>query len=330
MVNARISAGLGLTASDRTGKMMTKPAASGNHAPRLGEGSLYERLRRHPAVAFDPHVAHAALIHDDDARGVLAAVHGEYLDIGRKYGLEMQAGTATWRAGRSRSDVAGFDVDRLNRDNVAFMQEIIAARRPQPIRLCGVLGPHGDAYRPEEGLDSDSAERFHRPQAEALAGAGADELAAFTMPALPEAIGIAAAMAATDLPYSVSFVIRSAGTLLDGTPIADAVARIDGTADPAPAAYLVNCVHPSVFRQAMETTRRERPGAAARIEGFQANTSARTPEELDGLEDIDTQAPEPFADAVAAVCEQFAIRLIGGCCGTTTAHMDAIARRLAT
>ena len=50
-------------------------------APLLAEGSVYERLRRHPDVPFDPHVGTAALVLDERFREVLADVHRGYLRI---------------------------------------------------------------------------------------------------------------------------------------------------------------------------------------------------------------------------------------------------------
>ena len=76
----------------------------------LGEGSLYERLRRSPAVELDPQVAHAGLVYDDAAREVLAGVHREYLDIGQRHGLPIIASSPTWRANSeriARSEFAG-------------------------------------------------------------------------------------------------------------------------------------------------------------------------------------------------------------------------------
>jgi homocysteine S-methyltransferase len=290
---------------------------------------MYERMRRHPGIGFDPNIAHGALIYDETGRDVLGNVHGEYLEIGKRFELPMRATTGTWRSSRRRAEAAGHGVHRLNRDNVTFMRELIDDRPEQDIVLCGVLGPDGDAYRPEEALGTPAAAEAHLPQAEALAAAGCDEIAALTMPALSEAAGIAQAMSASGLRYFVSFVIRADGTLLDGTPLADAVKTIDDATDRPPHSYQVNCVHPSVLATALTAVRASDPSAASRIDGLQANTSARTPEELDGLEEIDTEEPEPFAAAVVDVAERFGLRFIGGCCGTTTAHMEAIARRLA-
>jgi homocysteine S-methyltransferase len=327
-----MSTRLTLYRAGASGKITTMSKEPHSPAVCLGEGSLYERLRRDPAVTFDPHLAHGALIYDPAAREVLAAVHREYLDIGQRFGLPMEAATATWRASRRRCQAAGLDVASVNRDNARFLRRLIEGYGPgrREIRLAGQMGPDGDGYRPEEALDSAQAEAFHRPQAEALAEGGVDQVGAYTLPAFSEALGLARAMAATGVPYRVSFVVRPEGTLLDGTPLGEAIQRIDEGVDPAPASFLVNCVHPSVFHSALERTGETHPDAAARVEGLMANTSARTPEELDGLEALDTEEPGPFAAAVAGLRPAFGVTFLGGCCGTTTAHMEAIAERIVT
>ena len=68
----------------------------------LGEGSMYERLRRGGSEAFDPEIAYAGMLYDETGREVLAATHREYLDIGQRCRLPMVAGTPTWLAGATR------------------------------------------------------------------------------------------------------------------------------------------------------------------------------------------------------------------------------------
>ena len=94
-------------------------------------------------------------------------------------------------------------------------------------RVCGI-GPSSEAFH------------FHAWQAKKLAAAGLDLLLAATLPALSEATGLALALAATGKPYLISFVVRPQGTLLDGTPLKEAIAVIDAAATPAPLAYLIN------------------------------------------------------------------------------------------
>ena len=50
----------------------------------LSEGAMYERLRRHPSVEFDPYIFHASLIYDDKAIQLLEGIHREYIDVAQK------------------------------------------------------------------------------------------------------------------------------------------------------------------------------------------------------------------------------------------------------
>jgi len=296
----------------------------------LAEGAIYERLRRHPAIAFDPHLAHATLIYDPASAKILAQLYGEYLDIGQKHQLPMVVSTPTWRANQDRLDHSAFKGCRINQDNARFLADIRAGYRASgpPIFIGGLLGPRGDAYRPEEALSTKEACSFHSDQIEALAETEVDFLYATTLPAFSEACGIAVAMAKTALPYIVSFVIRGNGTLLDGTPLSQAIEQIDTLVARPPTGYAVNCVHPTILLTGLARTELERRSLAKRIVGFAANTSAKSPEELDGLAELDTQEPDRFAELMAAVYEQYHISILGGCCGTGTDHIECLATQL--
>jgi homocysteine S-methyltransferase len=196
----------------------------------------------------------------------------------------------------------------------------------QPILIAGNLGPIGDAYIPAEAPDTDAAEKLHQPQIAELADSGVDFLTAKTLPAVGEALGIARLMAETGLPYTLSFVARPDGSMLDGTPLEQAVGRIDADVSNPPDSYNLNCVHTSVFSAAMRAVKDRDAAAAARFEGLEANTSAKTPEELEGLEELDTEAPEDFGPGLWAVHQAFGTRYLGGCCGTSTEHIEAFAR----
>ncbi len=236
----------------------------------LGEGSLYERLRRDPGVRFDADMAHATLVYDDASRAVLERTHREYLDIGQAHGVPMLATTDTWRANRERQDRSPFRDHPVNGDNVRFLRDLRASygAGATPILVGGSIGPRGDGYRPHEALGREAAAAFHAPQVAALAEAGPDYLIANTLPAVVEARGIADAFAATGLPYILSFVVRADGTVLDGTPLERAIDDIDAATASAPAGYGINCVHPSLLAEALAAAARPPRGSP---------TSRRTP-----------------------------------------------------
>jgi homocysteine S-methyltransferase len=295
----------------------------------LGEGSMYERLRRGGGNSFDPDIAYAGMLYDETGRAVLAATHREYLDIGQEHGLPMVAGTPTWRAGAERIAKSAHDGKPVNADACDFMKQLRDSFGPNaaPILIAGVTGPFGDGYLPDEAPDTETAVALHSPQIDALAEAGVDFFKAQTLPSFAEARGIARALETTGLPYVLSFVIRRDGCVLDGTPLDQAIDTIDAETHRPPASYAINCVHTSVFSAAYAAIHDRNATAAERILGIDANTSAKTPEELDGLVEIDTEAPDDFGRNVAALHERFGIAYLGGCCGSSTEHIRALAQQ---
>lgn len=284
----------------------------------LTEGSVYELLRREPSITFDEHVAHASLIYSAQARSTLEQVHRGYASLAKDAELTVILQTDTWRASRDRVRSSGLP-ETINEDNVAFLREI-----SEGATVLALLGPYGDAYNPHEALSEVDAEAYHSWQAQRLKDA--DLLMAATLPALSEAKGLARAMGATGKPYVLSFVVRQSGQLLDGTPLAEAVQEIDRL-NPAPAMYAINCVHPDIACEALESTE---VSVRTRIKWLQANASRQSPEELDGSPELLTTDPVEWAEAMMRVACEFDLRVLGGCCGTDANHIRALARLMAS
>ena len=296
----------------------------------LGEGAVIERLRRSKDVHLDEHVVNSALIYQDAGRSALETICRQYLEIGRRYNLPLLLSTPTWRAGKERSAAAGLASRDINGDNFRFLADLRDkyGDYSRKVAICGLMSCRGDAYKPEEAMLERDAAKFHAWQADALAAAGVDFLLASTLPALSEAIGLARAQAATGLPYMISFVIRPEGTLLDGTPLSDAINSIDTSVSPRPQAFLINCTHASVFHRAMLHETNSSPIVRERVVGLLANTAALSPDELDGSLELVEEEPEIFGRSVAALHRELGIKVLGGCCGTDNRHIESLARNL--
>jgi len=290
----------------------------------LTEGSVLERLRRFPDVQLDPYTAHAPLIYKPKSQELLRSIYREYLDIAVTSGLPMLLATPTWRASSERLQKAGLMRD-VNGDSVRLLTRFREEYDSQQSRVLigGLMACKGDAYSAQDALPQEEAQEFHSYQVEKLAGGGCDFLQAQTLPALSEAKGIALAMADTGVPYMLSFVIRRDGSLLDGTPLPQAVESIDQLAPPL--CYMVNCVHPTVLESALDRQVANADWLTRRLLGIQANTSTRSPEELDNLPNLDTEEPEPFAASLLQLHKRFGMRILGGCCGTDARHIQALA-----
>jgi len=295
------------------------------------EGAVVERVRRGAPHLLDPILMNAPLIYSEAGRVLLQQIYLEYFEIGRLNDLPLLSLTPTWRANPDRLAASTFAGRDLNGDAVRFLQEIrnTCGDYQAEIYIGGLMGCRGDAYKPEEALDRKAAHAFHTIQARLLAGAGADYLMASTMPEIQEALGMAEAFASTGCPYLMSFIVRPSGHLLDGTPLDEAIMRVDDQVVPRPLGYLVNCVHSSALDSALCALPGLRALDTGRLLGLQANTSSRSPEELDGSEELEGEAPELFASGMCALRDRFGLRVLGGCCGTDASHIAALAQGLA-
>lgn len=184
----------------------------------LTEAAVIEAIDHASPGQLHPDLFNAVMVNSPDGRDLLARLYTSFYDVARAHDLPFILTTPTWRANRQRVAAAGISQD-INEEAVAFLRHLIQELKAETrISLGGLLGCKHDCYRPEHGLDTPSAHRFHAWQAEHLADGGADFLMAVTLPALAEAKGLAMAMAETGLPYVISFVINRKGEVLDGTP----------------------------------------------------------------------------------------------------------------
>lgn len=290
----------------------------------LMEGAIAERVKREFGIIPDDTVALASLVLTERGRAALKTIWGEYIKIAEKYGLPLLTATPTRRANRERLEKAGFGKELLT-ENVRFLQSLCHDSGAE-IYIGGLMGCKGDAYTGEGALSDPEAYDFHRWQADALAAAGVNYLYAGIMPALPEAVAMARAMADTGLPYIISFTVLKTGTLIDKTPISAAIETIDAAAVPKPLGYMANCVHPNILHAALSSPMNETAAVRERFLGLQGNTAELDYEKLDGAENLLGDTPEKFAHDMLRVRDDFRLRLLGGCCGTDARHMELIAK----
>lgn len=291
----------------------------------LLEGALGERLKRDYALTPHPEVALA--IHGTTPAGqaALRALWTEYAAIAHAHGLPFLATTPTRRADRTRVERAGLTAALLE-ENVRFLRTVLTDC-PGPAYLGGMVGCSGEAYTGAGCLPEEEAYALHRWQVTVLAEAGADFLYGALLPTLPEALGLARAMAETGLPYILSFTLHRNGCLPDGTPLSQAMAQIDRQVQPQPLCYMTNCVHPAIVYDALTRPCNDIPLVRTRFLGLQGNTSPLDYAALDQATDLLTAPPEVFAAETVRLGTLAPFQIFGGCCGTDGRHLRAIARR---
>jgi len=295
----------------------------------LTDGGIETRLIYEFGLPLPDFASFLALF-SDEGRVALTAIYRGYMQIALDHDLPMQVGTPTWRAhaeGLARQGFAGAEaIAQVNGEAVDFLmglRRMLGAE--DKVFIAGVLGPRHDGYDPQGAPNAAEAEAYHAPQAQALAAAGVDLLYAPTFASAEELMGVARASAATGLPYALAPVIGPDGRLPDGMPLAQAIAAVDEGAWPQPLQYLIGCVHPTRFAEAAATSAWPR---LPRVQGLKANASTLPPEELDKLDHLEEGKPEAFAELMAGLHAR-GFRVLGGCCGTSDAHIRALAGRLA-
>ncbi len=292
----------------------------------LMEGALGERLKREYKLSFDEHIAMANLVYTEAGREALQEIWEQYIEIARQYQLPFLATTPTRRANKERIDRFGGDTSIIA-ENVKFLCRIQEKSNIE-MYIGGLMGCKGDAYTGAGALTRQEAYIFHSWQAHAFLEAGVDFLYAGIIPTLYESIGMAEAMAATGIPYLISFTIQKNGKLIDGTMISQAIEIIDHRVEKKPLCYMTNCVHPLITLEALSQPFNRNDIVEQRFLGIQANTSMLSYEELDHATDTKSTDPLDFAEDMIQLVKKKHLKILGGCCGTDNRHMEAIAQKL--
>jgi methionine synthase I (cobalamin-dependent) len=89
-------------------------------------------------------------------------------------------------------------------------------------------------------------------------------------------------------------------------------------------------VGPSIFCDAMAALKNQSSGLDLRVLSFQANTSSKDPKDLDGLSELATEPADSLADSILGAYRRFGTPFFGGCCGTDTTHIEALAKGYAS
>ena len=289
----------------------------------LAEGAVIEILRRSEMTLLHPLLENALLIYDKSGRAALAAIYKDYTSIARRAGCPMVIFTPTWRANPDR--IARANIKRnINVDATIFLRNLRDSwiNRHQ-IFIGGLLGCKHDCYRPELGLTAPEAESFHRNQAHQLANSGVDLLLSATMPAVPEACGMALAMATCGIPYIISFVINRQGNILDGNSLEKAIDTIDSLCSRPPLGYMVNCAYPSFLK-----AHRLRPRFLSRLIGFQANASSLDQTDLDENNQLQADDIDDWGSKMIQLHHRYGLKILGGCCGTGPNHLEYLVREI--
>ncbi|MDR1625844.1 MAG: homocysteine S-methyltransferase family protein [Spirochaetia bacterium] len=242
-------------------------------------------------------------------------LHASFIDAGSQ-ALE----TNTFGANRITLAEYGLE-DRMEEINAAAVANArkAAASRGRSVAVVGSMGP-GTKLPSLGHIDPDVLAEAVSRQALALIGAGVDMLILETcQDMLQVKRGVVAVLQAMGrgrkVPLMVSLTLESSGVMLVGSDISAAAAILD----PFPIASLgLNCATgPAEMESHLRYLHEnwDRPISCMPNQGL--------PEIADG-KTVYPLSPEEFAEKMLRFTETYRLGYVGGCCGTSPAHIKAM------
>lgn len=253
------------------------------------------------------------VLHPDRIR----AVHKGYIDAGSQIILTNSFGGTRFRLKLHKLQDRAFELNKA----AAELARAEADAAPNPVVVGGSIGPSGEIMEPVGALNYDEAVAGFAEQAAGLAAGGVDVLWIETMSDISEvAAAVEGCRQATDLPVVATMTFDTNGRTMMGITPVQAFTELSAMNLTALGG---NCGNgPGEIEgviQAMYATNQGYP--------FVAKSNAGIPEYHNGHLHYNG-TPEVMADYAVKV-RNFGARIIGACCGSTPAHIAAMAEALA-
>ncbi len=244
------------------------------------------------------------------------AIHRAYIAAGARviYANTFGANARKLRGGHTASEVIRANVAAARRAADAHR----AAHPEDPVRVTLDIGPTGELMAPLGTLSFEDAYDSFAEMVRAGAAAGVDILLIETMTDLAEArAAVLAARECAELPVWVTMSFEENGRTFTGTPVAAMAVTMDGLGVNAMG---INCsLGPAQIRPLMEEMRRytDRP--------LIVKPNAGLPDPATGVYGMDAAEFARQMRPYAAL----GVEMLGGCCGTTPAYIEALRDALA-
>jgi S-methylmethionine-dependent homocysteine/selenocysteine methylase len=285
-------------------------ADADGHRAVILDGAVGTELGRRGLDTRTAFFSSVALL-DEGGRRILRQLHLEYLRAGADI-----VTAATFRTNRRALEAAGQGSRFPDLAEVAVGEARAARDQHGSGLVAGSMAPLADCYRPEARPAPEAAFAEHLEHARALAIAGCDLLLVETIASAEEGITAIEAASATGLPICASAQVTPDGKLLDGS---DPRVFFTAAASAGAGAVLINCIPPDGIDAMLEVA-----SAAGVPFGAYAHLGEMDPAVAWPRSAV--LEPEAYADRAARWVDRGAT-MIGGCCGTTPAHIAALARR---
>ncbi len=254
---------------------------------------------------------------NDTAPDKITALHQNFIDAGADIILTNSFGGTRHRL---KLHHAQDRVHELNK-RAAEIARAVADKAGRKVIVAGSVGPTGELLVPLGAMTYEEAVDAFADQIEGLKAGGAEVAWIETMSAPDEIRAAAEAAIRVGLPYTYTGSFDTAGRTMMGLLPKDIHGVADGLAE-APLGVGANCgVGASDILASLLDMTEAKPEATVIVKG-----NCGIPE-FRGAEIHYSGTPELMADYVRLAVDGGA-RIIGGCCGTSFAHLAAMRHAL--
>ncbi|MCK5370992.1 MAG: homocysteine S-methyltransferase family protein [Cyclobacteriaceae bacterium] len=291
----------------------------------LTDGGLETTLIFHQGLDL-PHFASFDVLTRPNGKEIIKDYLLDYIEIARKRKMGFILESPTWRASKDWGYKLGFTRDSLDEVNTVAIAQLEDIRNEHedhdsPMVISGCIGPRGDGYSASVIMSVVEAQNYHGEQIKTLSLTAADLVSAHTINYSNEAMGMALAAKENEIPIAIGFTVETDSKLPSGETLQEVIEKVDGITDNYPSYYMINCAHPSHFKEVLQ-----KDGLwKNRIMAIRANASIKSHAELDECEHLDAGDSWELAHDYRELKNLLPnLNVIGGCCGTDHTHIEEI------
>jgi 5-methyltetrahydrofolate--homocysteine methyltransferase len=244
-------------------------------------------------------------------------LHQSFVDAGADIIL-----TNTFGCNRSRLALHNAQDQTLSlAQRAAELASAVAMQSDRSVVVAGSVGPTGELFEPLGNLTHDAAVAIFQEQIEGLKAGGADVAWIETMSAAEELQAAAQAAINCGMPYVATCSFDTAGRTMMGM-LPEQLVAVFAALDHSPLAVGANC---GVGASDILVTLLAMTGAD-HTTTFVSKGNCGVPR-FAGVDIVYSGTPE-LMGAYASLAIDAGARIVGGCCGTSPAHLAAMRRAI--
>ena len=293
----------------------------------LTDGGIETTMIFHEGLDL-PYFAAFELLNNQTGRAKLQRYFDDYCQLANKHKVGFILEAVTWRASMdwaAKLDYSKTDLSNVLHESIRMFEPFRAQYENEDTKIVfsGCVGPRGDGYVPDQMMSAAEAEDYHSFQIETFSQTEADMITALTLNYVDEAVGIARAAKAANIPVVIAFTVETDGKLPTGQSLKEAIERVEDQTDSTPIYYKINCAHPTHFADVIST----KEPWLQKIHSIRANASCLSHAELDEAEELDEGNPVELGALYKDLMTKLPnLNVLGGCCGTDHKHIEQISK----